>query len=289
MKVYQSKLYFIVMGGIGNQLFQFANAFSLGKKNNLEIYPEKNFAFISNLKFKRKFKLNRIINILKNINIFTQLKIILFFIFRKIKIKTNFNFISEKNHKQFLPIDNVSSAKDNIVLGYWQSERYFSDYTDEIVKQINLPEKGSKPFNDLLSLIKVSNSVALCIRIYEELPGDKSFVGGEENIEFYNNSIKQVMKYNPDAVFFVFSQKNYPILEKLKINNSVYFITEENYPFDELYNLSLISNCKSHIISNSSFYWWGAWIAEAKKKSNLIISSKKFSNKDAIPSRWILL
>ena len=99
-----------------------------------------------------------------------------------------------------------------------------------------------------------------------------SFYIGEEFFELFLNK-------NEDGSFSY----------ELKINNTVYFITGENYPFDELYNLSLISNCKSHIISNSSFYWWGAWIAEAKKKSNLIISSKKFSNKDAIPSRWVLV
>lgn len=292
MKAYKNKLYFIVMGGIGNQLFQFANAFSLAKKYNLEIYPEKNFAFISNYMFKRKFMLNRLINGLNKINFLTQLKIffltIFFFKSKKIKIKTRFNYINEKNHKLFLPVNNINSNKHNIVLGYWQSEKYFSNYTNEIIKQINLPEKGSQSFNDLFSSIQTSNSVALCIRIYDEL-SNVSVVGGVESIEFYNNSIELVTKNNPDAVFFIFSQKKYPILEKLKLNNPVYFITGENYSFDEIYNLSLISNCKSHIISNSSFYWWGAWIAEAKKNSNLIISSKKFSNKDAVPSRWVLL
>jgi len=286
MKKNKNKLYFIVMGGIGNQLFQFANAFALGKKFNLEIFPETNYGFVSNFKFKRKFKINKIVKNIKKLNYLIQIKIILFFILKKIRLKTNFNFVNEKNHKFFSAITLPNLKKDNIILGYWQSEKYFSNFANEIVNEISLPNKGSKSFNELLSLIKKCNSVALCVRIYEELPGDKSFVGGVENIEFYNKAIQYLNRKNSDAVFFVFSQKKYSILNKLKFNNNVHFITGDSYSFDELFHLSLISNCKNHIISNSSFYWWGAWIAETKSISKMVISSKKFSNKDAIPKRW---
>lgn len=280
----KKKLIYVTMGGIGNQLFQYANAFALSKKYNFEIFPEKNFARISNFKFNRKFKLNLIIYKIPELNFWIKLKVLLFFIFKKIKIKIFFNFINENNHTKYekISVDN----KNVILLGYWQSENYFIDYASEINKQISLPSNGSKIFNEYFKLIQNSNSVAICIRVYDELKEDKSFVGGEENADFYNQSIKLIEKRIKNPVYFIFSQKMYPIFDKIKTKSNKYYITGENTDFDELFNLSLIVKCKNHIISNSSYYWWGAWLSEKRDMSKNIFVSKKFSNLDAIPDRW---
>lgn len=289
MKNKKNKIYYIVMGGIGNQLFQFANAFALGRKYNLEIIAETNFAFFSNFKFKRKFKLNRIIKGIRLPSYFIQFKIFLFFLFKKFKFKTSIYFVNETDHRTFDSNIRVDNKKDSIILGYWQSEKYFSNFSEDLVSKINFPKIGSQKFNKLISLISSTNSVALCIRVYDELSADKTFVGGEEGINFYNNAIQHILELDPNSVFYIFSQKKYPILNNLKLNKSYHFIIGDNYKFDELHNLSLIINCKTHIISNSSFYWWGAWLSEAKKISKLIIASSKFSNKDAIPARWKIM
>lgn len=282
--VYKKKLIYVVMGGIGNQLFQYANAFALSKKYNIDFFPEKNFAIISNIKFNRKFKLNLVIYKISELNILVRLKVLLFFLFRKIKVNIFFKFIYENNHTKYEKI--LLDNNNVILLGYWQSENYFINYSSEISKQIQLPTNGSKIFNNFFNLIQNTNSVAICIRVYDELSGDKSFVGGEENADFYNKSIKLLEKKIKNPVYFIFSQKKYPIFNKIKIKSKKYYITSENIDFDELSNLSLIVKCKHHIISNSSYYWWGAWLSEKRNVSKTIYASSKFSNLDAIPERW---
>ena len=274
------------MGGLGNQLFQFANAFALGKENNLDIVAETKYAFFSNIKFKRKYRLNKIIYNIKTLNFFNQIKIILFTLLKKFKITNKIILINEIDHKKYNKVKNIYGYHNNIILGYWQTEKYFFKYAKEINKEINLPLKGSNQFNKFISSIKKTNSVAICIRVYEELPGDKSFVGGEEDINFYNKAINYILKNLSKPKFYIFSQKKYPIIKKLDLPKNVNYVLSEDCNFDEIYNLSLISQCKSHIISNSSYFWWGAWISEINNRSKLIVSSKKFSNKDAIPSRW---
>ena len=80
MKSAKNKIIFIAMGGLGNQLFQFANAFALGKEYNLDLLAETKLATISNLKFKRKFRLKEIISDIKIISFISQIKIFVYFI-----------------------------------------------------------------------------------------------------------------------------------------------------------------------------------------------------------------
>ena len=286
MKTENNSLVFIVMGGLGNQLFQFANAFALGKEYNLDLLAETKLASISNLKFKRKFRLKEIISDIKIISFISQIKIFVYFITGINFSKNSFFFTKEISFNKYNKLKVDKKIYENILFGYWQTEKYFSKYTKEIENNIILPLKGSSQFNEFMSLIKGTNSVAICVRIYEELPNDKSIVGGEEDLEFYNKAVDLILKNVPNPTFFIFSQKKYSIIKNLNLRGNVIYILGEESDFDEIYNLSLISNCKSHIISNSSYYWWGAWLSEKRNISKNIYTSSKFSNLDAIPDRW---
>lgn len=286
MKSAKNKIIFIAMGGLGNQLFQFANAFALGKEYNLDLLAETKLASISNLKFKRKFRLKEIISDIKIISFISQIKIFVYFITGINFSKNSFFFTKEISFNKYNKLKVDKKIYENILFGYWQTEKYFSKYTKEIENNIILPLKGSSQFNEFMSLIKGTNSVAICVRIYEELPNDKSIVGGEEDLEFYNKAVDLILKNVPNPTFFIFSQKKYSIIKNLNLRGNVIYILGEESDFDEIYNLSLISNCKSHIISNSSYYWWGAWLSEKRNISKNIYTSSKFSNLDAIPDRW---
>lgn len=286
MKSAKNKIIFIAMGGLGNQLFQFANAFALGKEYNLDLLAETKLASISNLKFKRKFRLKEIISDIKIISFISQIKIFVYFITGINFSKNSFFFTKEISFNKYNKLKVDKKIYENILFGYWQTEKYFSKYTKEIENNIILPLKGSSQFNEFMSLIKGTNSVAICVRIYEELPNDKSIVGGEEDLEFYKKAVDLILKNVPNPTFFIFSQKKYSIIKNLNLRGNVIYILGEESDFDEIYNLSLISNCKSHIISNSSYYWWGAWLSEKRNISKNIYTSSKFSNLDAIPDRW---
>ena len=286
MKSAKNKIIFIAMGGLGNQLFQFANAFALAKEYNLDLLAETKLASISNLKFKRKFRLKVIISDIKIITFISQIKILVYFITGINFSNSSFFFTKEISFNKYNKLKVDEKIYENILFGYWQTEKYFSKYAKEIKNNIILPLDGSNQFNEFMSLIKGTNSVAICVRIYEELPNDKSIVGGEEDLEFYNKAFNLILKNVPNPTFFIFSQKKYSIIKNFNLRGNVIYILGEECDFDEIYNLSLISNCKSHIISNSSYYWWGAWLSEKRNISKTIYASSKFSNLDAIPKRW---
>ena len=289
MKKNQNKIFYIVMGGVGNQLFQFANAYALAKQNDFKIYAEKKYALISNFKFKRKYKLNNLVNNSKVVNLLNQINIFIYFLLKKFGINYIYSLYLEFDHKKHKPLVINANTKNIILIGYWQSEKYFLNYSKDINNKIKLPYKGTEKFNSLINLIKDSNAVAICVRVYEELSNDKSFVGGEEQIDFYIKGIEIIKKKIKNPKFFIFAQKKYDFLEKIKPNSIFHYILADDINFDEIYNLTLIVNCKYHLISNSSYYWWGAWLSEKRKISKLIIASKKFSNRDCIPSRWTVI
>ena len=61
---------------------------------------------------------------------------------------------------------------------------------------------------------------------------------------------------------------------------------------DPIYNMLAISKCHHHIISNSTFGWWGAWLSNNLTK--LVVAPKNWyvdgrNENDVIPEEWIRL
>lgn len=69
-----------------------------------------------------------------------------------------------------------------------------------------------------------------------------------------------------------------------RTDESIVFISNENEAYEDLY---LMTECRHFVISNSTFYWWGAWLSESKDK--IVISSNKFPDKDSCLKEWIYL
>jgi hypothetical protein len=79
------------------------------------------------------------------------------------------------------------------------------------------------------------------------------------------------------------------MLRQIKFPGSAHFITHDNGFQGSLARFWLISQCAHHILSNSSFYWWAAWLAERRNPDSCIVASAMFPNRHTIPQRWIAL
>ena len=139
--------------------------------------------------------------------------------------------------------------------------------------------------------MKNSNSVAIGCRFYENLPEKiVNKMGGIASNIFYESSIEKITQSITNPVFFLFSTHssnviniaNYIRRKKYK----VHVITEDKGFSGSIDNLWLLSQCKNHIISNSSFYWWGAYLSQLYYKKQIIICSNNFINKDSCVSSW---
>jgi hypothetical protein len=135
--------------------------------------------------------------------------------------------------------------------------------------------------------VEKRDSVAVGVRLFEEIPGtDKSGVGGLVPLSFYEAAAHRITAHVEVPTFFVFCTDDAAVKGKLKLPGETHYVTHDKGFVGAAQRLWLISRCRHHIVSNSSFYWWGAWLSEYSNPGNTIIACNLFPNPDTIPNRW---
>jgi hypothetical protein len=282
-----------IKGGLGNQLFCYAFGYSIAKKYSAHLYIDKHSGFYNDWKYKRKYLLNNL-NLKSNeINIILLIVLKLF-----LKVNSFFNFTNfVRNFNEI----NMNYNKNNLILpkgylyyleGYWQSENYFFDNKFEIKNQfkfINIPQFD----NSITNLINSYITVSLHIRTFDF---DNLMSENNLNLKYYHEATKFISKKYPSAFYLIFtnnlSTHIYEFINSLNLTN--YIIIKPSSNDDTLRDFFLMQSCNHHIIANSTFSWWAAWLSNSEKK--LVIASKN-KNKDIsawgfdglLPDSWILI
>lgn len=196
--------------------------------------------------------------------------------------------VAEPSFSYWKGIDEVPD--DCYLTGYWQSEKYFSSFADQIRSDFTFRE----PMNELNAIavekILSVNSVSLHVRRGDYIANkNANSTHGLCSIEYYMNSINYISENIQNPKFFIFSDDIEWARENLKINNPCDYIDFNNG--SESYNdMRLMSLCRHHIIANSSFSWWGAWLNPSSTKL-VVAPSPWFANPnldagDLIPADW---
>jgi hypothetical protein len=163
---------------------------------------------------------------------------------------------------------------DSDIVGYFQSEKYFKDYRKEILKEFTFFESIQNKATDIRSITKEPViSIHLRLGDYKNLVGKHPICG----IDYYKNALSLV----PDDMLIVaFSDEPALARDVFDNLNRKYFLAETN---DQYTDMCLMSHCDYHIIANSSFSWWGAWLGESKK---VIAPAIWFGDSPEMPKNW---
>lgn len=283
--------YVKLIGGLGNQLFQYAYAYNMFKKcKNVKLdisefkYYELHKLKIQNCKIILKFSNWKEVSkfyIFQNLFLSHQIK--------KLSMKV-YIFLHRKLNKCSIIYENSCSInlkeKDYLHEGYWQNLKYIESNRSQLLNHIKL-KKYTKSHKELLAQIsKKKNSVAIHIRIYSQVRAEDKYHG---NIS--SNYIKKAQKKIETKIkkpfYYIFTNSHKWVDENLKLNRSNYMIVNG---FEDYEDLQSISNCKHQIISNSSFGWWGAWLNINKSKIVILPKNWYASKKNPInliPKNWI--
>lgn len=174
--------------------------------------------------------------------------------------------------------------------GYWQSEKYFQRYEQQIRKDFTFRYIPSQAIQLMAEKIQRTRSVCVNVRRGDFVTNP---LHGTASIEYYRHAAKNIESRIASPEYFVFSDD----IEWCKVNLSfsapVHFISHE-YAGNKFSDYLYLMTCCSHfIIPNSSFAWWAAWLNNNPDK--IIIAPKKWFNKgpkdtqDLIPESWITL
>lgn len=286
-------------GGLGNQMFEYAAGRALALRNGMELVLDTTSGFIRDKVYHRRFSLGAFPVRAESATVLDQLP----FWFEQAYHKYYPRLLSSITHRpwgtflcetepKFLDeIDSYALTKNTWMEGYWQSEKYFSGYGDVIGRELAVPEPVEPNFLSMAKVIESCNSVAVGVRVFEDVAevDKEAVVGGVAPFSFYEEAANRLAERIHDPTFFVFCTTLSAVKDKINLPGQIYYLTTQNGFHDSVQTLSLMSRCRRHIISNSSFYWWGAWLAEHQNQTNIIIASDLFFNKDSIPLRWQLL
>jgi hypothetical protein len=266
-------IYLELKGGLGNMMFQIAaaKAFSLSMKTECSFPNLKNHINYLSLETEYNPKVNYCaeyleLPFLKNIR--TQQPLF------------PVNTISFPFHYEPLILKNSTIKID----GFFQSEKYFQDFQNEILDFFSPDEKIINHLNLKYEEMMNIKTTSIHIRRGDYIKNSQyHFV---QPIDYFLKGIE--MLENVTDKFLIFSDDIRWCKEKF-IGDKFFFVENEK-DYNELYLMSL---CTNNITSNSSFSWWGGWLN--KNKNKVVIGPKSWfgpalqhlNTEDVIPKNWI--
>lgn len=274
------KIVLRLKGGLGNQLFIYALGASISKAFGKSIFYDLRTGFLKD-DYQRVPRIKELNTEIIESNLY---QIILFYFTKKSPKLAQYLFksiiIKEKSNRHFLEIPQRVFIENKFVFidGYFQSFYYFINYQAQIFNEIRFSETTILKFKNLVNKIKIINSVSIHVRRvdYDNLLP----------IEYYTEAIKVISEKMEDPFFYVFSDDYEWCISNLSIHNNIQFINS----IDELDDLYLMSQCKNHIIANSSFSWWGAMLGVNINKIVVAPIATQIGVVDKFyPSNWICI
>lgn len=290
-----------LMGGLGNQMFQYAFGKALALKHQTELkldtsalasatiqegYTPRNFqldlyninASYASQEDMRKYQKNKLGKLL---NMF------LFYL----PFKINNLYIREPYFGFFKKA--LQAPSNSYIDGYWQSEKYFNSIRAHLLKDFMPVKALSAQTQSLAERIRSCQSVSIHVRRGDYVSSAINLKLFESCTElYYTLAMNKVIAKAPNAVFFIFSDEPEWFKKNIPTELPVEYVTH-NTGVNSYEDMYLMSLCKHNIIANSSFSWWAAWLNQNKEK--MVIAPKNWfkndlkKSKDLLPKTWIQL
>jgi hypothetical protein len=249
-------VYLRLKGGVGNQIFEYAFSKSLALKLNFDLVIDSRTGFFKD-RYLRESKAGQFLSFFQEASIVDKF---FFLVKKKIPIFLNVIFKSyfllEKDNRQYENIDINELKKYKVVYvdGYFQSYVYFEDISNIIREEIAFKFSENIKLKILKKDIEDHDSVSVHFRRidYEE----------KLDLQYYKKAASLIGHKFSNTKYYIFSDDIMWCKKNLDFMENKVFITDLGD--NEIVDLYLISKCKNHIIANSTFSWWGAYLSNSK-------------------------
>lgn len=245
-------------GGLGNQMFQFAAAYAKAIQEDQDLWLDTSYFSLHD---KRSFLLNEFA-LDQRVSVFDgSVKHGLFSRFRK---SSKLNTYLEST---FCYDDAFASVKGPIRLdGYFQSEKYFEDCGEELRRALDLANPLSSVASETAARISdAKTSVSVHVRRGDYLDAENAKVHFSLPIQYYRKALSLLRGVlGDDLAVFYFSDDTEYVYQNFQLEPHDHVVEGDTQrPVEDLY---LMAQCDHHIIANSSFSWWGAWLNRKPEK-----------------------
>jgi hypothetical protein len=297
-----------LMGGLGNQMFQYATAkrLSLSLKTELRVDVS---GFGKNTRNREHtYQLGQF-NIQASHATSTDLRRFrtrkrghFRFIpdlrkwgFRRRESTSGTNFYEETGGSCFKP-EILKLRNDTYLYGYFNSYKYFDSIRKELLPEYT-PKSGlTDDGRRTESLIEKTGSISIHFRRgdYVDDPEIRKGIDGIITEPYFRNALAVVIEKTPDPHLFVFSNDIAWVKENHSFPCDVTFV-DFNPPQRGYEDLWLMSRCKHNITAGgSTFSWWAAYLNPNKDK--IVVRTKDVNNdprynhsSDYFPPEWVVV
>lgn len=181
--------------------------------------------------------------------------------------------------------------------GYFQTDKYFESCLQEIFAEFTLRTLLASQITSISAgILSLPNPVSLHVRRgdYVQNPRTRAlhYICTRA---YYKEALQLIRQDVGDCDIVVFSDDVGWVRENLDLGNRVLFVSgqvgcdgSQLHPAQEMV---LMSHCRHHIISNSTFSWWGAYLNRSPEKvviaPGLWNRSRRFAHRDIVPDTWL--
>ena len=289
-----------VVGGLGNQMFQYAFSLTFETKDKMSLndYLARNGQSNYGSELKHVFGIQPESNPIDDFLVWYIRKCIVFacksnasgFYIALIKMLRIMGIVVKSDYLPELMKDNEKRCLKSVWYGRFQSERFFKTHEEEVRKSFTFHlSLASEKTREIAEVIERKDSVSFHVRRGDYLsPANASTFGNICTLAYYQKSIQIISETVGKPVFFVFSDDIPWVKENLKFPGEVYYI-DWNSGNNSWEDMCLMSICKHNIVANSTFSWWGAWLNRNPQKQ--VLCPPKYTNteeySDLFPDSWI--
>jgi hypothetical protein len=177
------------------------------------------------------------------------------------------------------------------VRGFWQCEKYFVDIQDVLRQELTWRDSMAPELDRLADRIRACTAIAVHVR-----HGDNASSGGRSMgvlpRAYYEATMRALESEVSERAFFVFSDDGAWAKQLLGSRPDLTYVAYDQ-PGEAHRELQLMSLCRHHILANSTLSWWGAWLG--KKEGQIVFAPRRYHqgidrpNPDLYPAEWRLI
>ena len=139
------------------------------------------------------------------------------------------------------------------IQGFFQTEKYFKHIKQELKLDFTFKDDIQNPCVDMIS--QLDNPVALHIRRTDYITNPNHTCLG---LDYY----ERALNIFPNQTVLIFSDDPQWCQNQELFEDDRFMISDND---DQYIDMCLMTMCKGHIIANSSFSWWGAWLSNSER------------------------